>query len=224
VVVVGVKFYPNQNDKLDICKAAQAKKMVDKVMKKLLMKSLVKLTRKPQAKVFLDKLEGLVLDIGAGGEGTIAKVCGSETVCVDIRREEIDEARARGAVANWILCDACSMPFRNSSFDVVTFFFSLMYVKTFERKQTVIVEAKRVLKSDGPLYLWDAVIREKPDLYVVFVEANLPDGEEIFAGYGVKGKGDKQQTLELVGRLALKAGLKVTSTESHQNWFMACFH
>jgi ubiquinone/menaquinone biosynthesis C-methylase UbiE len=188
------------------------------------MKSLVKLSRKPQAKVFLEKPEGCVLDVGGGGEGTIAKTCGREIVCVDISKSEIDEARSRGAVANWVLCDACSMPFRNDAFDVVTFFFSLMYIKTFERKHAVMVEAKRVLKSDGLLYLWDAVIQEKPDLYVVFVEANLPDGEKIYTGYGVKGKEEKEQTLELISRLALEAGFKVTETESHKNWFTACFH
>jgi ubiquinone/menaquinone biosynthesis C-methylase UbiE len=197
--------------------------MVNAVIKTFFMKSLAELSRKPQTKVFLEKLEGCVLDVGGGGEGTIAKTCGREIVCVDISKREIDEARSRGAVANWVLCDACSMPFRNDAFDVVTFFFSLMYIKTFERKHAVMVEAKRVLKSDGMLYLWDAVIREKPDLYVVFVEANLPDGEKIYTGYGVKGKGEKEQTLEIISRLALEAGFKVTRTESHKNWFIACF-
>jgi ubiquinone/menaquinone biosynthesis C-methylase UbiE len=187
------------------------------------MKSLVKLSRRPQAKVFLKRLEGFVVDTGAGGEGVIAKTCGRETVCVDINKREIGEARSRGAVANWVLCDACSMPFGNGTFDVATFFFSFMYIKTFERKHAVMVEAKRVLKSDGLLYLWDATIRDKPDLSVVFVEANLPDEEKIYTGYGVKGKG-KEQTLELINKLALEAGFKVTRTESHKNWFTACFH
>ena len=191
-------------------------------IKRLLMKGFVKLSRKPQAKVSLERLGGFVVDIGGGGEGMIAKTCGSETVCVDINKREIGEARSRGAVANWVLCDACSMPFRNGTFDVATFFFSLMYVKTFKRKYAVMVEAKRVLKSDGLLYLWDATIREKPDLSVVFVEASLPDKEKIYTGYGVKGK-EKEQTLELINKLALKAGFKVTRTESRENWFTACF-
>jgi ubiquinone/menaquinone biosynthesis C-methylase UbiE len=102
--------------------------MVIAVIKRLLMKSLVKLSRKPQAKVFLQKLEGFVLDIGGGGEGTIAKACGRETVCVDISKGEIGEARSRGAVANWVLCNACSMPFRDGIFDVTTFFlFTYVY-------------------------------------------------------------------------------------------------
>lgn len=188
------------------------------------MKGIAKLSRKPHAKVFLEKLEGLVLDIGAGGEGTIAKTCGNETVCVDLSKVEIGEARSRGAVANWILCDACSMPFRNGAFDAATLFFSLMYVKTHERKRAVMVETRRVLKSEGSLCLWDAIIHEKPDLHVVFVEANLPDGEKIHTGYGVKGKAEKEQTLELVSKLALEAGFKVTRTESHKDWFTACFN
>ena len=143
---------------------------------------------------------------------------------MDISKGEIGEARSRGAVANWVLCDACSMPFRDGIFDVATFFFSLMYIKTFERKHAALAETKRVLKSDGVLYLWDATIREKPDLSVVFVEAILPDGEKIYTGYGVKGKGEKEQTLELISKLALEAGFKVTRTESHKNWFTICSH
>lgn len=196
--------------------------MVIGVIKRLLMKSIAKLSRRPKVTVSPERLEGFVVDIGAGGEGVIAKTCGGETVCVDIRKGEIDEAKSRGAVAHWVLCDACSMPFRKGSFDVATFFFSLMYIKTLERKHAVIVEAKRVLKLDGLLYFWDAIIVEKPDLHVVFVEANLPDGEKIFTGYGVRGNG-KEQTLELVSKLALEAGFKVISTESHKNWFTACF-
>jgi ubiquinone/menaquinone biosynthesis C-methylase UbiE len=155
--------------------------------------------------------------------GIIAKTCGRETVCVDVSKREIDEARSRGAVANWVLCDARSMPFRDGTFDAATFFFSLMYIRTSERKRAVMAEAKRVLKSDGLLYLWDATIQERPDPYIVFVEANLPDEKKVFTGYGVKGK-EKEQTPELINKLALEAGFKVTRTESDENWFTACFH
>jgi len=57
----------------------------------------------------------------------------------------------------------------------------------------------------------------------VFVEINLPDGAEIFTGYGVRGKG-KKQNLELITNLALGAGFEVTSAESHKNLIEACFH
>lgn len=193
-------------------------------IKRVLMKSLVKLSRKPQAKVLLEKLEGFVLDVGGGGEGTIAKACGRETVCVDIKKAEILEAKSRGAVANWVLCDACSMPFRNDVFDVVTFFFSLMYIKTPKKKHAVIVEVKRVLGSSGSIYLWDAIIGEKPDLSVVFVETILPDRRKIYTGYGVRGKKEKEQDLELLSKLAFEAEFEVTIIESHKHWFAARFN
>ena len=110
------------------------------------MKSVAKLSRRPKVKVSPERLEGFVVDIDAGGEGVIAKTCGGET---RRRGYTIGEAKSRGAVAHWVLCDACSMPFRKGSFDVATFFFSLMYIRTLERKRAVIVEAKRVLKLDG---------------------------------------------------------------------------
>ena len=101
------------------------------------MKSLVKLSRKPKVKVSTKRLEGFIVDIGAGGEGVIAKTCGRNTVGVDINKREIEEARSRGSLAQWVLCDGCSMPFRNDIFDVTTFFFSLMYIITPKRKQAV---------------------------------------------------------------------------------------
>ncbi len=176
-------------------------------LSKFLMKTLAKLSRKPMVKVAPKKLEGCIVDVGAGGEGVIAKTCGRNTVGVDINRREIIEAKSRGSHAQWVLSDACSMPFRDDSFDVATFFFSLMYIKTPDRKRAVFIEARRVLKSDGQLCLWDAVIREKPDLSVVFVDVNLPDGEEIFTGYGVRGD-TKEQDRMLVNKLALEAGSK----------------
>jgi len=187
------------------------------------MKSLAKLSRKPIVKVAPKRLEGFIVDVGAGGEGVIAKTYGRNTVGVDINRREIIEAKSRGSNAQWVLGDACSMPFRDDSFDLATFFFSLMYIKTPERKKAVFVEAKRVLKSDGQLCLWDAIIHEKPDLYVVFVEISLPDGEEIFTGYGVRGE-EKEQHLELINKLALEAGFKVSRAESHKDLVEACYH
>ncbi len=183
----------------------------------------MKLSRKPKVKISTKKLYGFILDIGAGGEGVIAKTCGGDTVGADVKRSEIDEARSRGSPAQWVLCDACFLPFRNGTFDVTTFFFSLMYIKTPRRKLAVFAEARRVLKSNGLLYLWDAVIREKPDLNVVFVEISLPDGKEILTGYGVRGEG-KEQDLKLIRKLALEAGFKASSVESHKDYFEACFN
>ncbi len=193
------------------------------VMKGLLMKSIAMLSRKPQARVSLERWQGLVLDVGGGGEGTIARANGRETVCVDISKREIDEAKSRGAIANWVLCDACFMPFKDGSFDAATFFFSLMYIKTAQRKRAAMAETKRILEPNGLLHLWDASIQEKPDLSIIFVEASLPDGNKISTGYGVKGKEEKTQNLELISKLAAEVGLKVARARSHKDWFEASF-
>ncbi len=138
-----------------------------RIIRKLLMNSLAKLSRKPKASVSLKRLEGFTVDIGAGGEGVMAKACGRNTVGIDINKREIDEARSRGSRAQWVLGDACSMPFRNGSFDAATFFFSLMYIKTTKRKLATFIEARRVLKSDGLLCLWAAIIG-KNQVYTLY--------------------------------------------------------
>ncbi|UCG44731.1 MAG: class I SAM-dependent methyltransferase [Candidatus Bathyarchaeota archaeon] len=193
-----------------------------RIIRKLLMNSLAKLSRKPKASVSLKRLEGFTVDIGAGGEGVMAKACGRNTVGIDINKREINEARSRGSRAQWVLGDACSMPFRNGSFDAATFFFSLMYIKTTKRKLATFIEARRVLKSDGLLCLWAAIIGEKPGLHALFLEIRLPDNGEIFTGYGVRGT-EKKQNLELINKLANKAGFTATSTEAHKNWIEAYF-
>jgi len=177
---------------------------------------------RPKIRVSLEKTEGSILDIGGGGEGVIAKACGPDTVSLDISKREIEEAKSSGAVAQWFLCDACSMPFRNETFDAATFFFSLMYIKTREKKRKALMETRRVLKSTGTLYLWDVVIQREPDPYIIHVDAGLPGGEEISTGYGCGGEG-KEQTLQLVHQLAEEAGMKVAKTKSNKDWFETSF-
>lgn len=178
--------------------------------------------KRPKIRISLEKIEGSVVDVGGGGEGVIAKACGRDTVSLDIRKGEIDEAKSSGAVAQWILCDARLMPFRNETFDAATFFFSLMYIKTSEKKRKVLMETRRVLKSNGMVYLWDAAIEKEPDPYILYVDVSLPSGEQISTGYGIGGEG-KEQTLELVQELAEEAGLKVARTKSNKDWFEISF-
>lgn len=177
---------------------------------------------RPKIRISLGKIKGYAVDVGGGGEGVIVKACRHNTVSLDIRKGEIDEARSSSAVAQWVLCDACFMPFISETFDAATFFFSLMYIKTPEKKRKVLMETRRVLKSNGMVYLWDAVIEKKPDPCIVHVDVSLPSGEQISTGYGIGGE-DKEQTLELVQELAEEAGLKVATTKSNKHWFEISF-
>ena len=38
------------------------------------------------------ELEGSILDIGGGGEGTIGRLYGTQVIAIDNRQEELDEA------------------------------------------------------------------------------------------------------------------------------------
>lgn len=172
--------------------------------------------REPILRTSIRQLGGRIVDVGAGGEAVIARACESDTVSTDISKEEIREAKLKGASSQWVLSDACNMPFANKVFDVATLFFSLMYIKTHERKRMVLMETKRVLKSGGTLHLWDTIVEEKPDPYIIQVKVILPNGEKISAGYGVGGKG-KEQNAGLVQELAEEARLKAVVNKSHGN-------
>lgn len=67
-----------------------------------------------------------ILDIGGGGEGIIGLLYGSKVVAIDQRKKELEEA-PEGPLK--IVMDARELNFLDNSFDAVTSFFTLMYVK-----------------------------------------------------------------------------------------------
>lgn len=73
--------------------------------------------------------DGFILDIGGGGEGVIGRLKGRDVVAIDIRKEELEEA-VDGPLK--IVMDARDLKFLDGSFNTVTAFFSLMYVKNQE--------------------------------------------------------------------------------------------
>lgn len=100
------------------------------------------------------ELEGSILDIGGGGEGTIGRLYGTQVIAIDNRQEELDEAPEG---FEKVLMDARSLDFPDEHFDHVTFFYSLMFMDADTHKQAV-SEAARVLKKGGYLHIWDAEI------------------------------------------------------------------
>lgn len=128
-----------------------------------------------------------ILDLGGGGEGVIGQLCGSRVTAIDLRQEELDEAPSGPTK---IVADARDLPFGDSSFDVATAFYFLMYVPT-EDRDTVLQEAHRVLRPGGKLIIWDTVIAPPPSAaaaaktFAVPVCAALPT-RTIRTLYGVR--------------------------------------
>jgi ubiquinone/menaquinone biosynthesis C-methylase UbiE len=149
----------------------------------------------------------LILDIGGGGEGIIGQMKGKQVVAIDPNRRELEGA-ADGPLK--IVMDAGDMLFLDDSFDVVTSFFTLMYIKGPEHEK-IFEEVFRVLVSGGRFLIWDVdlprCLDEEKDIVAFYLNIKLPD-REIETGYGTKWPEQRQGLLyykEIAGRVGFIA-------------------
>ena len=115
--------------------------------------------------------------------------------------------------------DANDLAFRPSSFDVVTSFFSLMYIKNIDH-QKVFKEIHGVLKSEGKFFIWDVRIPSKhPDksIFVLPLKITLPD-DTVETGYGV-GWNNKEQDFAYFKELARKTNFDILAEWSRDEIF-----
>jgi ubiquinone/menaquinone biosynthesis C-methylase UbiE len=178
----------------------------------------------PQVQVSLDDLqvEGLILDIGGGGEGAVSQLHGREVVSIDRRMDELREAPASpGKVA----MDARQLGFEDNTFRTATAFFTMMYISDFEDQQRVFEEANRVLKPGGTLHLWDVDLPshhpEDTDYFVVYIRYQT-NGEEHGTGYGKGWPDSARNEAHYIG-LAEQAGLLHTRIELNHHTFYLQF-
>ncbi len=162
---------------------------------------------------------GKVLDIGGGGEGTIGQLLGEKVTAIDPSRRELEEA---GEGPLKIIMDARELKFLDKTFDVVTSFFTLMYIKK-QYHQKVFEEIYRVLKDEGELDIWDVTIPKYPggvkDIFVVPLEIELKD-KKITTGYGVLWE-QAEQNINYYINLGEKIGFEViTKKESNQMYYI----
>jgi ubiquinone/menaquinone biosynthesis C-methylase UbiE len=109
--------------------------------------------------------DGLILDVGGGGEGIIGRLNGEQVVAIDTREGELMETHNE---ALKVVMDAADLRFLPKSFDVCTAFFSLMYIpKSIHQK--VFEEVFRVLKDRGRFLIWNARIPENVTGYEAFI-------------------------------------------------------
>ena len=150
--------------------------------------------------------KGIILDIGGGGEGIIGRLNGKQVVAIDTRIEELEETKNDSLK---IVMDATDLKFLPLSFDVVTSFFSLMYIKN-DNHLKVFKEVHKILKSGGTFHLWDVRIPQKytdKKVFVLPLEILLT-GDKVETGYGIGWK-NKEQDLEYFKELAGKADLNI---------------
>ena len=129
--------------------------------------------------------DGYILDLGGGGEGVIGQLKGSDVVAIDFQKEELLEA-ADGPLK--VVMDARELKFLDESFQTITAFFFLMYVRKKEDQLLVFQEAERVLKPGGTLHIWEVDISKKPKTdskyYIVHLKYHIGD-KVTETGYGM---------------------------------------
>ncbi len=161
--------------------------------------------------------EGLILDIGGGGEGVTGQLKGKQVVAIDLIKRELEDAPGEPLLK--IVMDARDLKFLDNTFATATVFFTFMYIEPKDHEK-VLQEIHRVLKPGGRALIWDVVFPKKTDerqIYVLFrLKIKLP-AKEIQTGYGVRFA--EGQGAEHMIDLAKKCGFEVGSRQDNRGWY-----
>jgi SAM-dependent methyltransferase len=161
--------------------------------------------------------DGLMLDIGGGGEGVIGQLKGKQVIAVDLSKRELEEAPGEPLIK--IVMDARDLKFLDRTFATATVFFTFMYINPADHEK-VLQEIFRVLRQGGRLLIWDVGFPKKTDerqTTVLFpLHIKLPS-KEINTGYGVRLV--EGQGADHFVELAAKAGFLAVDRADEQGWF-----
>ena len=148
------------------------------------------------------ELNGNILDIGGGGEGIIGRLYTNHVISIDNRQDELDEVPD--------FCKKVLMDAKENSFEVVTFFYSLMYMNKGSKKKAIF-EAFRVLKKGGILCIWDVEIENiYPKPFLVELDICF-ENNEVHTTYGIVR--NEIQTIDMIKNYAKECGFKLILSE-----------
>ena len=171
---------------------------------------------KPKQRIVIQETpQGSVIDIGGGGEGVIAQAGGAGIVAIDKYASEIHEARDKAPDTPWMVSDATELPCKSHAFDNATAFFSCMYMPD-DAKENVFRETRRVLKTGGEFWIWDAHMAPKGNVFAIRLQVEIHDGHTINTLYGVKAK---DQSAASICRLLQQAGFETEVITDQVHWF-----
>ncbi len=87
-----------------------------------------------------------------------------------------------------------------------------MSTETFEQ---VCKEVYRVLKNNGEFWIWDGIISENKELFIIRLTITLPNGKKIRTGYGSR---IKNRSLPEIKQKLRNAKFQVENIENHPKW------
>ena len=161
--------------------------------------------------------DGLVLDIGGGGEGVIGQLKGKQVVAIDLSKRELEEAPGEPLLK--VVMDARELKFLDGTFPTATVFFTFMYIDPGDHEK-VLGEIYRVLKPGGRLLVWDATFPKKTDAKQFFIiyplRVKLPK-KDISTGYSVRIR--EGLDADHYTELAKRTGFQLSAQKEEKGWF-----
>ena len=161
--------------------------------------------------------EGLIIDVGGGGEGLVSRIETSRVCVVDINLNKIREGMIYGQVSQWILSDARMLSVKDERFNVATLWFSLGYIRDWDSKKQVIAEVARVLRRSGRISILGARTTCSDSRFVMRALFHFPDGAISKMSYGMDGT--QRQDAEAVVKLLQETGFNNITSEDNGHWF-----